>query len=88
MTSDTILIGFIGGLGPLEIVFILAVLVLLFGRKLPDIARNMGKSLTEFKKGIKESEHDLNRAIDDADRQASRQASGSDDFTPKSDNKG
>ena len=50
--------------GPLEIVFILAVLVLLFGRRLPEIARSMGKSLNEFKKGLKESQNELDKAID------------------------
>jgi sec-independent protein translocase protein TatA len=42
--------------GPLEIILILAVLVLVFGRRLPDIARSLGKSLSEFKKGIHEAE--------------------------------
>jgi len=41
--------------GPLELVVILVVAVLLFGRRLPEIARNLGKSLTEFKRGIHEA---------------------------------
>ncbi len=42
--------------GPLELIVILAVVVLLFGNRLPKIARNMGKSLFEFKKGVKEAQ--------------------------------
>jgi len=40
--------------GPMEIVVICIVAVLLFGRKLPKIARGIGQSLVEFKKGMKE----------------------------------
>lgn len=42
--------------GP-ELWIILAVVLLLFGsRKLPELARSMGSSITQFKKGLKEPE--------------------------------
>jgi len=39
--------------GPLELIIILAVLLLLFGNRLPSVMRSMGRGVTEFKKGIK-----------------------------------
>jgi sec-independent protein translocase protein TatA len=36
-----------------ELIIILLVILLLFGNRLPNMARNIGRSLTEFKKGIK-----------------------------------
>lgn len=40
------------GLGPWEIAAIMGVLVLLFGaKKLPELARGMGQSIREFRKG-------------------------------------
>ncbi len=43
-----------GKIGPLEIGLILAVVVLIFGaKKLPELARAIGKSVVELKSGLK-----------------------------------
>ncbi len=51
--------------GPLELGIILVIAVLLFGRRLPEIARGLGKSLTEFKKGVHEVEETKDDLISD-----------------------
>ena len=43
-----------GNIGFLELLVILLIVLLLFGAKrLPEVARGLGKSLHEFKKGMK-----------------------------------
>jgi len=47
------------GLSPGAIVVILIVGVLLFGRRLPEVGKMLGKGIVEFKKGLKGLEDDL-----------------------------
>ncbi len=49
-------------LGTFEIVGLILLGLLLFGSKLPSIARSMGKSIVEFKKGVKDVKADLDDA--------------------------
>ncbi len=42
------------GLNTTELIIILVVLLLLFGARLPNVMRSLGKSVTEFKKGMNE----------------------------------
>lgn len=53
------LFAFLHQLGPMEIIVLVILGVLLFGRKLPDVGRYLGKSIVEFKKGVKGLEDDV-----------------------------
>ncbi|MGW7353620.1 Sec-independent protein translocase subunit TatA [Streptomyces sp. Z26] len=63
----------IGNLRPMEIVLILLVILLLFGaKKLPDMARSLGKSARILKSEAKQMKKES--ADDDADREAAARA--------------
>jgi len=51
--------------GGWEWLVILVVALLIFGRRLPEIARNIGKSLTEFRKGIDEAKDTKDELLND-----------------------
>jgi sec-independent protein translocase protein TatA len=51
-----------GGIGVQEILLILLIIILLFGaRKIPEIARGLGRSVSEFKKGIREVDEEIKK---------------------------
>jgi sec-independent protein translocase protein TatA len=60
----TPLFGFFN-LGAQEMLILLIIGVLLFGRKLPEVGRYLGKGIVEFKKGIKglEDEYDASASV-------------------------
>jgi sec-independent protein translocase protein TatA len=55
-------------LNPWEIIILLGIGVLLFGRKLPDVGRYLGKGIVEFKKGMKGLEDDVDSTASAAPR--------------------
>ena len=51
------MVGLFESLGIAEILLILAVVLLLFGaKKLPEMARSLGRSSNEFKRGLREGQ--------------------------------
>lgn len=57
MTAPTL--AFIGGLGVGEILVIGVIALLLFGRRLPEVARSVGKGVSEFKRGLSGVQDDV-----------------------------
>ena len=55
--------GFLRGIGPLEIFLILVVVMIVFGvGKLPSVGRGMGQALREFKTSVKDEDEVLEPA--------------------------
>lgn len=55
-----------GGIGAQELLLILFVILLLFGaRKLPEVAKGLGKGIAEFKKAMKETEEEIKKAAEE-----------------------
>jgi len=53
------------GLGTQELMIILVIALVLFGgSKLPELARSLGKSMNEFKKGIAEGGAEDGKTVD------------------------
>ncbi|MEZ6047481.1 MAG: twin-arginine translocase TatA/TatE family subunit [Planctomycetaceae bacterium] len=49
---------FTGAPGLPEILIVLAIILLLFGKRLPGVMRSLGTSIVEFKKGMNEPQDD------------------------------
>jgi sec-independent protein translocase protein TatA len=59
-------LAFIGGLGGQEMIIIFLIVLLLFGaKKLPELARGVGKSMGEFKKAREDFEKEITRSEDE-----------------------
>jgi sec-independent protein translocase protein TatA len=52
-------LAFLQNMGVFEWGVILIISLLIFGHKLPSLARSMGSSVNEFKKGVKEGEDEV-----------------------------
>ncbi|GAB4264873.1 MAG: hypothetical protein Kow00122_20180 [Thermoleophilia bacterium] len=51
-------------IGPWEIAIVLIVVLVIFGpRRLPELGSSLGKAITGFKKGLKDSESEIRQAL-------------------------
>lgn len=80
--------------GPQEMLIVGIIALLLFGKRLPEVARNLGKGFSEFKKGMQNAQDEIrtasssaghvnynsNSATSSADRPAPDMSTADDDF--------
>jgi sec-independent protein translocase protein TatA len=58
------LFAFLGGIGGQELIIILIVFLLFFGaKKIPELARGLGKGIREFKDATKEIKHEIQEGV-------------------------
>jgi sec-independent protein translocase protein TatA len=61
-------LAFLGGLGGPEIILILAVLLIFFGaKKIPELAKGLGKGIKEFKNATNEIKEEIEDGVKDLD---------------------
>ncbi|REK18697.1 MAG: twin-arginine translocase TatA/TatE family subunit [Planctomycetota bacterium] len=69
------------GIGPPELLIVLVIGVLLFGKNLPNVGRSLGKSLMEFKKGLNDIKNEVNAATyDEPPRPSANKSYAADDY--------
>ncbi len=54
---------FLPNIGTWEMLVIGGICLLFFGNRLPSVMRSLGKSVTEFKKGVSGIEDDVDQAV-------------------------
>ncbi|MDD4268161.1 MAG: twin-arginine translocase TatA/TatE family subunit [Pirellulales bacterium] len=62
-------LAYIGMPGPMEMLIIAAIVLLLFGNRLPSTMRSLGRGIVEFKKGVQGIEDDVDKAATPKDEQ-------------------
>jgi len=64
----------VGPFGPTEMMIVLFIVVLLFGaKKLPELAKGLGKAKNEFQKASNEVEKEVNAPIESSSKTADKQ---------------
>jgi sec-independent protein translocase protein TatA len=56
-------LAFFQNLGATELMIVAFVSLLIFGNRLPSVMRSLGRSVTEFKKGVAGIEDDIEQAV-------------------------
>lgn len=62
------------GVGPQEMMIFGIIALLLFGKRLPEVARSLGKGIVEFKKGVRGIEDDMEDNISNRGRSSQPQS--------------
>ena len=56
--------------GPWELAIIAIIALILFGRRLPEVGRSLGKGIVEFKKGLRDVQDEVTKVGDEMDKKS------------------
>lgn len=59
LSSDMSTLAFLPNIGWTEMIVVGVVMLLLFGRRLPEVGRSLGQGIVQFKKGLKDIGDDI-----------------------------
>jgi sec-independent protein translocase protein TatA len=82
MSSNLPILAFFSNLGMPELIVIGLVALLLFGRRLPEVGRSLGKGIVEFKKGLRDVEEEVTSAGESKSTPASARDKSSNNAQP------
>lgn len=54
-------LAFLQNIGMSELIIVLVIALLLFGRRLPEVGRSLGRGISEFKKGLKDTQDEIEK---------------------------
>jgi sec-independent protein translocase protein TatA len=70
VTTSHLILGLFGSLGTSEAILIGIVALLLFGNRLPEVMRSLGRGVVEFKKGLRDTQDEIERAVSEPPKPA------------------
>lgn len=83
MYTHQLTLGFLPNVGWTEMIVIGVILLLLFGRRLPEVGRSLGQGIVEFKKGLKDVTEDIKNETSESSKSKSGGASFNSAQPPK-----
>lgn len=72
MQQDVVMLGFLPNVGWPEMIVVGVVLLLLFGRRLPEVGKSLGQGIVQFKKGLKDVQNEVEQASEPTQYESAR----------------